>query len=120
MCLPGEAAGLESRYLEARYSCEALRIRLRRSGRGEAADRLKRAMTLLCAELRRLLAEEGRDRVGSVFPRELLDQPLGALAERCRSAAERLAGEGSRAAGMILEALEALPLPEAAEEPEGL
>ena len=97
---------VEAKYLATRYTCEALRIKLRRSGARERAEGLKKAMGLLCAELRRLLASEGRDRVSSVFPSELLSRSIEELEAECRRNAERLSREeGSRAASLILELL---------------
>ena len=97
---------VEAKYLATRYACEALRIKLRRSGAREKAGRLKEAMSLLCAELRRVLAAEGRSRVSTVFPSELLGRSLEELEAECRRSAERLSREeGSRAASLILELL---------------
>jgi len=93
--------GLEDLYLRARYACTALQLRL--GGHGGLGE----ALRLLCGELRSLLAEKGYDRVPRTFPRELLGKPTAELLRECLSAAEELARRGSRAAGLILEAVEA-------------
>ena len=60
---------------------------------------LGEGISVLCAELRALLAREGRDRVSRVFPSELLEKDLEWLARRCLEAAGRL--EGSRGARLL-------------------
>ncbi len=104
-----ELERLERLYLDARYSCTALQaVEARRLGR-EKTRRLKEALDQLCLELRSILREAGRDRVSTVFPRELLAKPRGELHSLCRGSAEKLLREtGSKAAKMILEALREL------------
>ena len=96
----------EKAYLETRYTCEALRILLRRSGYKEKAKALSSAMKQLCAELRAHLARQGRDRVASTFDPSLLQTPITTLLEDCRAKAERLYRQtGSKAARIIIETI---------------
>lgn len=89
----------EEDYLEARYACGALRVKAKRAGLAEAARVLGEGISLLCAELRALLAREGRDRVSRPFPSGLLERDLEELARLCRESAGRL--EGSRGGAML-------------------
>ncbi len=99
------AVSLEDAYLDARYACGALRIVAKRAGRLEEAKMLGEGITLLCAELRRLLAREGRDKVSRPFPSELLGESLDYLAKECLEASRRLqAAAGSRAAEILASA----------------
>lgn len=89
----------EEDYLEARYACGALRVKARRAGLDEAARVLGEGISVLCAELRALLAREGRDKVSRVFPSELLERGLDELARMCLESARRL--EGSRGGAIL-------------------
>jgi len=104
--LSSRVSSVEELYLGVRYPCEALRIKLRRTGQREAAERLGSVLRGLCAELRAYLARQGRDRVSSTFDPRFLERPIESLREECLASARRLArATGSSAAVMILEVL---------------
>ncbi len=100
--------GLEDLFLDVRYYCMALRVKAKRSGLDRLAESLREGVDGLCIELRRLLAQEGRDVVSRKFDPSLLQLSLEELASRCRDAAKRLVGAVESESGRkILEVLEA-------------
>ncbi len=97
---------VERLYLETRYSCEALRIRYKRSGNEKLSVGLKEAMSLLCSELRAILAKEGKDKVSVPFPVSLLELDTNQLYRKCVESAKQLyMVQNSMAAEKILELL---------------